>query len=68
MSTDDPRRAMSAGTEPSLVAPDEAEAFRPPERTLPAVPSWVTDVRKWQSLSRPERRALERHHRKQLKR
>lgn len=32
--------------------------------TLPATPPWVTDVQKWQDLSRAERRQLERHHRK----
>lgn len=33
-------------------------------RTLPAVPPWVTDPAKWVTLSRADRRALERHHRK----
>jgi len=79
MSTDDPRRATSAGIEPNCVILDEARLFEQRrlapaklelarERALPAVPPWVTDVRKWQSLSRAERRALERHHRKQTKR
>lgn len=65
MIIDDLRRAMSVGT-PAAEAP---EAFRAPapERTLPAVPSWVADPVKWQSLSRAERRALERHHRRQGK-
>lgn len=31
---------------------------------LPVTPPWVTDVQKWQSLPRAERRKLERHHRK----
>jgi hypothetical protein len=38
------------------------------ERSLPKVPTWVADAGKWQSLSRAERRALERHHRRQGKR
>lgn len=33
--------------------------------TPPRTPPWVTDVAKWRSLSRAERRALERHHRRQ---
>ena len=37
------------------------------ERALPAVPSWVQDAEKWQTLSRADRRALERHHRRQGK-
>jgi hypothetical protein len=38
------------------------------ERTLPAVPSWVENPEKWVTLSRADRRALERHHRKQTRR
>lgn len=50
-----------------------ASAFRPPvapvsppsgREGLAKVPAWVTDPEKWQSLSRAERRALERYHRK----
>jgi len=33
-------------------------------RQLPAVPPWVQNPEKWVTLSRAERRALERHHRK----
>lgn len=50
----------------SPFVPTEAEQA-PAERTLPAVPSWVRDPAKWVTLSRADRRALERHHRKQLK-
>lgn len=39
-----------------------------PARTLPAVPEWVQDPAKWVTLSRADRRALERHHRKQQRR
>jgi len=34
----------------------------------PKVPAWAQDPEKWVALSRADRRALERHHRKQLKR
>lgn len=33
----------------------------------PKVPAWVNDPVKWRSLSRAERRQLERHHRKQTR-
>jgi len=46
------------------VAPQRATADAT-ARTLPAVPPWVQDAAKWVTLSRAERRALERHHRKQ---
>lgn len=36
-----------------------------PAPQLPRIPEWVVDHEKWLTLSRPERRALERHHRKQ---
>ena len=62
------------GHTPSFVVLDEAGIFanvpaepEPAKPTLPAVPPWVTDVRKWQTLTRAERRALERHHRRQGK-
>lgn len=47
-----------------------AELLRPgsSNRTLPAVPDWVENREKWVTLSRADRRALERHHRKQLRR
>lgn len=38
---------------------------RSPATTPPKVPSWVTDVAKWGSLTRYERRQMERFHRKQ---
>lgn len=37
-------------------------------RALPAVPEWVADPARWQTLSRAERRALERHHRREMRR
>lgn len=32
------------------------------------VPDWVRDPAKWQTLSRSERRALQRHHEKEMRR
>ena len=47
-------------------APDDLAATRPaPKSTLPAVPEWVQDPEKWVTLSRADRRALERHHQRQ---
>lgn len=50
---------------------DQPYEFEPPPEPVPAgtytpprTPEWVTDIAKWRSLSRAERRALERHHRK----
>jgi len=48
------------GDQPYEPAPEPKRAGR----QLPAVPAWVTDPAKWVTLSRAERRALERHHRK----
>lgn len=45
-------------------APDELAAGRPAP-TPARVPSWVKDPVKWQSMTRAERRAVERHHRRQ---
>lgn len=57
------------GITPPAIAPGDPEfGRRAPGDTAkfvgPKVPAWVTDPEKWQSLSRAERRALERHHRK----
>lgn len=49
-------------------APAIRDASRVDARQLPAVPSWVADPAKWVTLSRADRRALERHHRRQGKR
>lgn len=64
-------RDTATGPEPEFGArtPGDTAAFVGPVpaelgRTLPAVPSWVKDPAKWVTLSRAERRALERHHRK----
>lgn len=44
MSTDDPRRAMSAGVEPSFVALDEARAFVQHERKPLPIEPYVAAV------------------------
>jgi len=50
--------------------PYEAASVASPSsetRQLPRTPAWVADPAKWATLSRAERRALERHHRKQTR-
>ena len=58
----DPSAAAARDT--SLAAAGDAS----PDRTLPAIPDWVQYPAKWVTLSRADRRALERHHRKQQQR
>jgi hypothetical protein len=50
------------GDQPYEVDPGAVDA--PAGRDLPRIPPWVTDTAKWLTLSRTERRKLERHHRK----
>lgn len=58
--------ALPDPPESPFVPADTSRVDQPLQtRQLPAVPSWVQDPEKWQSLSRADRRALERHHRKQ---
>jgi len=68
MSTDDPRRAMSAGTpapEAFRAAADEAiEQLAVAAR----VPAWVLNPEKWQSMTRAERRAAQRYHERETRR
>ena len=51
--------------DPSAAAVRDVSHDAGPARRLPAVPSWVQNPEKWVTLSRAERRQLERHHRKQ---
>lgn len=62
----DPPESPFVPADPSAAAASDASRVdtRVQTRQLPAVPSWVQDAEKWQSLSRADRRALERHHRK----
>lgn len=50
------------GDQPYEVEPEPAPVRA--GRQLPRVPPWVTDTAKWLTLSRTERRKLERHHKR----
>jgi hypothetical protein len=70
----DPPASPFVPADPSAAAARDASPVATPDvsrvdgavaaRQLPAVPSWVQDSAKWVTLSRADRRALERHHRK----
>lgn len=64
----DPPASPFVPADPSAAAARDASPDAGPARRLPAVPSWVQDPAKWVALSRADRRALERHHRKQQRR
>jgi hypothetical protein len=58
-------REVSPDAGPARHVASAAGRYGATDRTLPAVPDWVQDPAKWVTLSRADRRALERHHRKQ---
>jgi len=50
---------------PLDVEPELAAGVAPAGKPTPArVPDWVQDPAKWQAMTRAERRAVERHHRR----
>ena len=65
MSTDDPRR-QGTGAPPSEPYVEAAARAVEQLANRAKVPAWVANPEKWQSMTRAERRATERYHRKQV--